>query len=101
MGSLDKNWRNSPEYKAWKLEVISLGKCTCCVNTEDLHAHHIQHATYFPELRFDVDNGICLCDTCHMILHNKIAGGYRYKCDLRHLNRLFFVKDYFIQCKVQ
>lgn len=95
MKNANKNWRNSKEYKEWKLAVISEGQCICCGATEDLHAHHIEHATYKPELRYDVDNGACLCTNCHMILHNKIAGGYRFKCDLKHLNRLFFLRDYF------
>jgi len=60
------------------------------------HAHHIKHATYNPKLRYSVKNGITLCADCHSLLHNKFAGGYRYKCDQKQLNALIYARDYFL-----
>lgn len=91
-----QNWRNTRDYRYWRVAVIRRdGSCKCCGSIESRHAHHIKHATYFKDLRFDVSNGITLCADCHSLLHNKIAGGYRYKCEEKHLDRLFFVRNYF------
>lgn len=48
-------------------------KCTNCGNINDLHAHHIKPFRDFPELRYDVNNGITLCGICHRN-HHKLNG---------------------------
>ena len=92
------SWRNSREYRLWRAAVIRRDvRCQCCGSIKSRHAHHIEHATYNKKLRFDIDNGKTLCRSCHMILHNKIAGGYRKKCEKKHLDRLIYIKDYFFK----
>lgn len=63
--------RESPEYRAW---VSSVKKrdvwCIFCHSTENLEAHHIYSFASFPELRFDVTNGITLCQKCHKLTPN-------------------------------
>ena len=46
-------------------------KCTKCKSVYDLHAHHIKPYKDFEELRYDVNNGITLCGSCHRDLHKK------------------------------
>lgn len=90
------DWRDSKEYRQWRVSVIRRdGVCQCCGTIKDRHAHHIRHATYHPDLRFSVPNGVTLCNGCHSILHNKFAGSYRAKCDDTHLVKLYAVRDYF------
>ncbi len=90
------NWRNTREYRVWRVSVVRRDKvCKCCGSIRNRHAHHVEHATYNIDKRFDVDNGVTLCSKCHSVLHNKLAGGYRYKCEKKHLERLYFVRDYF------
>lgn len=67
--------RHSLEYEIWKLEVYKRdkGKCRLCgIRCDDktIVAHHLNNFNDFPELRFSVDNGIVLCRSCHIKLHN-------------------------------
>jgi len=47
------------------------GKCNNCHSKDDLHAHHVKSYKEFPELRYDVNNGITLCSLCHRDYHRK------------------------------
>ena len=81
------NWRNTREYRLWRVGVIRRDKvCKVCNERKGRHAHHLNHATYFPEQRFNLKNGICLCKNCHSHFHNDYKNSTREKCT---------VKDYF------
>lgn len=57
------------EYKKWMLIIKSRDNYKCKINNQDckgrLEAHHILGYTKFPELRYDVNNGITLCHFHH------------------------------------
>lgn len=56
----------------WVNAVISRDNATCqkCgAKGIELHAHHIKPYKDYPELRFDIDNGITLCCLCHWAEH--------------------------------
>ena len=75
------SWRQSRDYRIWRVRVIGRDKvCQICGSIKNRHAHHLNHATYFPEQRFDVNNGICLCSNCHKIFHTSYKRSYRVKC---------------------
>ncbi|MDB4461439.1 HNH endonuclease [bacterium] len=95
------SWRNSKDYKhGFKKFVIDRDMfCKCCGSKESLHAHHIDHATYSPELRLDPNNGVTLCKGCHSTLHNTIVGNYRKKCSRKDLINLMEARDYFNDLK--
>jgi len=60
--------RSSPEYVQWRKAIYKRDDYTCqkCgVKGGRLEAHHIKPFATHPELRFDVDNGITLCKSCH------------------------------------
>ena len=64
--------RNSKEYKEWRLAVFKRDnyKCCCCNKTgKKLNAHHIKRWSEYPSLRYDIDNGITLCESCHKAIH--------------------------------
>lgn len=66
--------RNSKEYLTWREAIYIKGdfKCSCCKDTKggNLNAHHLKSFTRFPELRFDVNNGVILCEECHKEFHS-------------------------------
>jgi len=59
----------SKEWKKWRDAVFLRDDWTCMDCNERglrLHPHHINAKSLYPELIFDVDNGITLCVECHM-----------------------------------
>lgn len=67
---INKRVRRSVEYKNWRMAVFTRDNFTCqvcSIRGTYLEPHHIKSFAHFPELRFDVDNGITLCVDCHSL----------------------------------
>ena len=69
-----KQLRTSKEYRDWRKAVLQRDKYTCMhcgLHNDDteLNAHHIKPFSIYPELRFDIDNGLTLCRNCHINVH--------------------------------
>lgn len=63
----------STEYKKWRITVFERDgyKCQGCKKVGGyLTAHHIKSFAHYPKLRFDLDNGITLCEDCHKLTDN-------------------------------
>lgn len=69
-----KDWV-SREYKEWRKKVFERDNYTCQIcgdNTGgNLNAHHIKSYRDYPELRYEVSNGMTLCEFCHVEVHSK------------------------------
>lgn len=84
LGLASSNWKGgisrayktgyeSVQYKEWRRKVFVRDNYTCqdcgvrCGNGETIYvtAHHIKSFSKHPKLRFDVNNGITLCEICH------------------------------------
>lgn len=70
---INKQIRNSYEYKLWRKAVFERDDYTCVWcgiksgngKTVYLEADHIKPFSLYPELRFAIDNGRTLCKECH------------------------------------
>lgn len=73
--TLDKIIRQSLSYRLWREQVFRRDKYTCvCCDAKSgngkkvvLNADHIKPFALFPELRFAIDNGRTLCESCHKL----------------------------------
>jgi len=78
---MSQSWRRTRDYRVWRIKVIRRDKvCQICGSLKGRQAHHMNSASYFPDDRFDVENGICLCGSCHSMFHNSYKRSYRQKC---------------------
>lgn len=66
--------RISKKFSDWKDFVFKRDDYTCQLCQKrggiELNAHHIEYFHKYPELRFDVNNGITLCVECHKDIHD-------------------------------
>ena len=93
------SWRNTKEYKWWKNKCKHRDghRCALTGHTKRLEVHHFNHATFFPEERLDIDNGITLTRSVHAVFHLFIMGGYRKKCTRKDWDRYVRLFKYIIQ----
>lgn len=67
--------RFKPEYVEWArmIKVLSNFRCVICGESKSgkMVSHHLASYLSNPELRFEVDNGVCLCNECHYDFHRK------------------------------
>jgi len=60
--------------RAWSAQVRARDTaCLYCGSTFELHAHHILSKSKHPEFALFLNNGITLCESCHITEH-KING---------------------------
>lgn len=88
LGAANPNWkggkpkvdpeRNRYRSKAWVLAVKTRDgfRCVECGSQGPLHAHHIKRWKDYPELRFEVSNGLTLCIPCHELAHGR---GFKFR----------------------
>lgn len=92
-----KDWRNSREYRIWRVGVIRRDKrCVLCNTLEGREAHHINHATYFPDERFLLGNGVTLCKACHTQFHTNYKKSFREKCNRDDFMNFLVLARYYI-----
>ena len=74
------NNRQSSKAVRWSKKIRSAGKCEVCGAKENLHAHHVVPWEYSIKGRTDLNNGQCLCQDCHKMMHNcKLWADYMHQ----------------------
>jgi hypothetical protein len=77
ISSANDKIRRSKKYKEWvddiyKRDYYTCQECGIKCQAGNIVAHHIESFTDCPELRFDVNNGVTLCRSCHFKLHHQL-----------------------------
>ncbi len=69
----DARQRRSYKAKKWRETVLERDNFTCqeCGSTEQLHVHHILPFADHPERRWDINNGLTVCVSCHEKIHRR------------------------------
>lgn len=71
--------RGSIKYKEWAYAVKKQANFTCgkCGQVGGkLVSHHLEPFWEYPESRFDIDNGVCMCKECHDAFHVEFGRKY-------------------------
>lgn len=88
IGPRNPNWRggiqlkhperNRYRSKMWVKAVKDRDgwKCVECSAVDRLHAHHIKRWRDYPELRYEISNGVTLCHKCHELAHGR---GFKFR----------------------
>jgi len=65
--------RNLTEMNTWRKSIYDRDNYTCqmCNSTSSghLNAHHIKKLSTNPDLAYNIDNGITLCEDCHKLVN--------------------------------
>jgi len=80
------------EYQQWRKQVFERDNytCQCCGDKKggNLNAHHISSYTNDKDNRLNIDNGITLCDKCHILDDNS----YHKVCGVSNSTKDKFIK---------
>ena len=89
------NWRRTKDYRHWRASVVRRDKvCVICGARQKRQAHHIKNGRHHPEYRFDVDNGVTLCSSCHIQFHTNFKNSFREKATEKDWNNFTVLVAY-------
>lgn len=91
-----------PEYVAWvKAVLLRDMACVRCKAVEPLQAHHVKPWNRYPELRYDVNNGVALCPCCHHSQHPYLSLEVFLKMGGKRVLRCVVCESPYVQTKKQ
>lgn len=90
--------RKLPEYAEWRKAVYEKDNytCQCCKNERGgvLVAHHLNGYNWDVENRFNPDNGVTLCEDCHIEFHKMYGFGNNTKKQFEYFQNNMNPKEY-------
>lgn len=96
---MSKSWRSSYKWtKTKRIVKVRDQGCVICGRRNRLEVHHINDASYHPELRFDLSNLETLCYWCHRpMYHILFKGGTRKKTTKQDMRKFKAMAKYFMK----
>lgn len=78
------------KYVEWAKQVKSRDcyRCQICGSSDRLHSHHKNSWNYFIEERYSIDNGVTLCNNCHLRFHMIYGKGYNTKFQFEEYKKI-------------
>jgi len=77
--------RNDRRHRIWAVQVIRRDKCcVICGSRKNRQAHHLHDYSSHPWVRYEPDNGVCLCGVrgCHTKFHCDYKKSFKQKCTM-------------------
>jgi len=89
-----KHWRRTKEYRRWIKECKKRdgNKCVITGSSKRLEVHHKNSGSFFPDERYDLDNGVTIHRFVHILFHWFYMKSTRHKCtkkDWKRFERFF------------
>lgn len=84
--------RSTDANRKWRSAVYARDNFTCQLCNErggKLHAHHLDAYNKFKHRRFELDNGVTLCETCHGAFHEFYGRGSNTRAQFVEFKRLY------------
>lgn len=80
ISDIDRQDRRAyPEYDEWRINVYKRDNytCQCCGDSKggNLNAHHLEAYRNNPDMRTLLENGLTLCEECHVDFHRQYGYG--------------------------
>ena len=82
----DRVYKRGYKFIVWSKAIKDVAnyKCDICNDGGYLESHHLESYAVKKELRYDLDNGVCLCRECHYNFHQDY--GYKNSTKEQYLN---------------
>ena len=89
----NKRYQKDKKGIAWAKLIKEKSKFTCEIchksKPNEMISHHLNAWNAHPEQRYDLDNGVCLCETCHKAFHREYGAGNNTKAQFETFRASF------------
>ena len=65
-------------------------KCLICGSKKEIRMHHKKHVASNPELEYDIDNVVFLCEDCHRVIHSDFENASKVSDKIKNITQKVF-----------